>query len=322
MTEKIPDFLWFNGTVIPWQDAKVHIWSELAVRGANVFDGIRGFWDPKKKCYSLLSLEKHLERLFQSAQLLKFPEVLSMKEIIQGIIELIQKLDYQEHIYIRPTIYIESGRYGFDPANTKMGAYIVAFPSSHSPSIFSGIRCCVSSWQRSTDLSFSPRIKTGASYLSLRLPRIEGMQRGLDDVILLNHRGTVAEGSGAAIFIFYKGVAFTPPLYADILQSISRENTIYLLRIEFGIEVVEREISRTELYTADEILFCGTLSEIQPVIEIDGYKINTGVPGPLTTMCRNRYLEICDKNQKVPPGWLFEVPFKNSNATQRTGQLV
>jgi branched-chain amino acid aminotransferase len=302
-----PELAWFNGRVVPWHEARVHVWSELAIRGTNVFEGLRAYWNEREERYYLLSLDPHLRRLYQSGRLLRFPPHLSVEVFRRAIFDLLTALDLREHAYVRPTIYIEEGRYGFEPGEIDMGAYVVAFPTPRPAQTLRGARCCVSSWRRSGELVFSPRIKAGAAYQAFRLPLIEAHERGFDDAILLNADDKVAEASGAAVFIIRDGTIITPPVTAGILESISRRNVIELLRAEHGKTVVEREIDRTELYIADEIFMCGTLCEIQPVIAVDGYTIGDGTPGPLTTVYRDRYFQICESGAEAPYGWLTPV---------------
>lgn len=308
MKESTPELIWFNGTLVPWEQARVHVWSELAIRGTNVFEGIRAYWNAEEDRYYILDLDAHLRRLFQSARLLKFPSYSSSAEMRDAIFLLLRTLNFREHAYVRPTLYIELGRYGFKSEQTTVGAHIAAFPIPHAPELFTGIRCCVSSWRRFGELHLSPRIKAGGAYLGLRLVRIEAAERGLDEAILLNDSGTVAEASGAAVFIVREGRIATPPISAGILESFTRRNVLGLLRNELEMEATEREITRTELYTADEVFLCGTLCEIQPVVEIDGYAIGDGQPGPITERCRDRYLEICEGGVAAPAGWLTPVP--------------
>lgn len=303
-----PPLLWFNGSIIPWEDAKVHIWSEVAIRGANVFDSVRAYWNPNTRSYNLLALDEHVDRLMQSANLLKFPQTYEANEIREGIIQLLQRLNFQEHTYIRPTLYLESGRYDYNSANGRIGAYIVAFPHTHADSFYQGIKCCVSSWRRFSELTMSPRIKTGAAYMAFRLPKIEAMQNGYDEAILLNERDTVAEATGAALMIIKNKKVYTPPVYAGILESITRLKLKELLESEFQMEVTEREITRTELYTADEIFLCSTLSEVQPVVEIDRLPIGTGEPGAMTKQLQDRLLQIClGEHDKLFRSWLTSV---------------
>ncbi len=308
MSDYTPKLIWFNGSIVPWEEATVQVWSELAIRGSSIFEGIQAYWQAEEGRYYLLDLDAHLRRFFHSAKLLRFPCHLSGEEIRKAIFSLLPALDYREHAHVRPTLYIDAGRYGYRPEDTKMGIHIAAFPLPRSPKLFTGIRCCVSSWRRIGDLGLSPRIKAGGSYLAMRLPRIEASERGLDEVILLNEHDTVSEASGATIFIIRDGCALTPPFSANILESVTRKRVLRLLSTELNVEAIEREITRTELYTADEVFLCGTLCEILPVVEIDGYTIGTGEPGLITVRCRDRYIQICESGATAPAGWLTLVP--------------
>lgn len=304
MAETRPPLIWFNGAVVPWEHAKVHVWSEVALRGTSVFEGIRAYWQTDEERYYCLALNEHLRRLFQSARLLHFPMHLSERDLIDGIRDLLSALDFREHAYVRPTIYIDEGSYAYRPDKVRMGSFIGAFAVPHPPKAFAGITCCVSSWQRSSDLSLPPRVKSGAAYQGFRLPRIEADMHGYDDVILLNNRGTVAEAAGAAVFIIRDGVAITPPNSAGNLESITRNKIMDVMTHELGIQVTLRDIDRTELYIADEVFLCGTLDTILPVIAVDGIDIRTGEPGPITCLCRDRYFEICQSGRQAPAGWL------------------
>lgn len=307
MADQRPPLIWFNGQVVPWENAKVHVWSEVALRGASVFEGIRAYWQPEEKQYYCLALEDHLCRLFRSAKLLRFPVNITSSDFVQGIAELLTALDFRKHAYVRPTIYIDEGSYGFRQEEVRMGAYIGAFAVPHPLNAFTGIRCCVSSWKRSGDLNMPPRVKSGAAYQAFRLPRIEAEMHGYEDVILLNSKDSVAEASGACIFIIRDGVAITPPFSAGNLESITCKKVSEILTKEMGILVCQREIERTELYIADEVFFCSTLNTIQPVIEIDGIKIHDGKPGSITSRCRDRYFEICESGKEAPGGWLTPI---------------
>lgn len=308
MSEEKPTHIWVNGKILPWEEGKIHLWSEVAIRGASVFDGIRTFWSEEDGVTYALSLEEHLRRLEDSARILRIPTPYSSSEMATACGALIERLGLRENSFLRPTFFIEEGRYGYRPEDTLVGAYIVAFPMPRAQNVFDGIRCGVSSWQRASDLVSPPRVKAGAFYLNYRLARIEAMEHGYDDLIILNSRGTVSETSGAALFIKRGDQVVTPPLTADILESVTRRKIMELLKGELGITVIEREVNRTELYVADEIFACGTIVELQPVIEIDGRKIGTGTPGPLTTQVRDRYFEICDMGSQAPKNWLEELP--------------
>lgn len=299
-----PELLWFNGAVIRWADAQVHAWSEVAVRGASVFEGIRAYWHRGSRQYYALSVPEHLQRLFQSAKLLRFPVTVTGTDLVRGASELLDALDYRQDAYVRPTLYLDDARgQGAGATDVTAGAYIVCFraPGRTGPD---GIRCGVSSWRRPGDLTLSPRIKSGAGFLGLRLARIEAAERGFDEAIMLNDRGTVAEATGANVFIVRSGTAVTPPVTVGLLEGVTRARLLQLLPGALRVPVMEREVGRSELYAADEVFLCGTLHEIQPVVEIDGFPVGDGTPGPVTSQVRRHYLDSCQAGPHAPAGWL------------------
>lgn len=299
-----PEALWFNGAVVPWAAATVHIWSETAARGANVFEGIRAYWHEEAGAYRALSLPEHLRRLAQSARLLRFPTCAAADELRDGMIQLLAALDFREHAYLRPTLFLDDARgQGAGATDVSAGAYIVCFQAPR-PAGTAAIRCGVSTWRRPGDLTLSPRIKSGAGFLSLRLARIEAAERGFDDVIMLNDRGTVAEATGANVFVVRAGVAITPPVTVGLLEGVTRARLLDQLPSAIGVPAVEREIGRSELYAADEVFLCSTLHEIQPVVEIDGFTVGNGQPGPVTSLVRGWYLRNCEAGPQAPDGWL------------------
>jgi branched-chain amino acid aminotransferase len=299
-----PESLWFNGAVVPWATATVHIWSETAARGANVFEGIRAYWHEETRAYYALSLPEHLHRLTQSAHLLRFPAGQAVTQLRDGMAQLLAALDFGEHAYLRPTLFLDDAHGGGAGATAvSTGTYILCFKAQR-PAGAVAIRCGVSTWRRPGDLTLSPRIKSGGGFLGLRLARIEAAERGFDDVIMLNDRGTVSEATGANVFVVRDGVAITPPVTVGLLEGITRARLLGLLPGAVGVPVAEREIGRSELYAADEIFLCSTLHEIQPVIEIDGFAVGAGKPGPVTSLIREWYLRNCEAGPRAPDGWL------------------
>jgi branched-chain amino acid aminotransferase len=299
-----PEWIWINGAVVPWADACVHVYSETAVRGANVFEGIRAYWHEETCEYYALFLSEHLRRLAQSAKLLRFPTTTTDTELCDGMAQLLHALDFREHVYLRPTLYLDDARgQGAGAIDVSTGAYVVCFQAPR-PAGTAGIRCGVSSWRRPSDLTLSPRIKSGAGFLSLRLARVEAAERGFDDVIMLNERGTVAEATGANVVIVRSGVAITPPVTVGLLEGVTRARLLQLLPGALDTQVVEREIGRSELYAADEIFLCSTLHEIRPVVQIDGFQVGNGAPGPVTSLVRDYYLQQCEAGPGASPGWL------------------
>ncbi|MEA5504681.1 branched-chain-amino-acid transaminase [Halotia wernerae UHCC 0503] len=297
-----PSVIWFNGEIVPWNNAVIHVWTELATRGANVFEGIRCYKQDDNS-YSLLCVEQHIDRLFNSLKILRISSPYTRNQLILGMNALINALESHSHVYVRPTVYVEQGRYGEGFGEVVNGAYIVAFPTPRAKNVSNGVNCCVSSWLRSSDLSMSPLIKSGAAYQAFKLPIIEALNGGYDEAILLNSNTNVSETTASTIFIVRKGKVFTPPISAGILESITRKNIIDLLEYEFNISVVERDIPRTELYLADEIFLAGTLAELTPVLSIDKVPIGNGV-GLLSQAIQKSYFDICEGRKSDCLKWL------------------
>ncbi|MFD9406488.1 branched-chain amino acid transaminase [Streptomyces sp. NPDC059989] len=283
-----PEYIWMDGGVRPWAEATVHVWSEVVLRAASVFEGLRGYWNAEEKRHYFVHLERHLSRLGQSAKLTSIPFRMTTEEFTAALGELVTRLGYAEDIYVRPTAYLQKGRYVASGDQLAAGFFMPVFPSPREPSIELGLRCQVSSWRRSDDETSPPRVKAAANYYNLRLARMEADANGFDEAILLNKAGKLAETGGASIFVVREGEVSTPRLTDSILESLTRSSVIELLA-EKGITVRQREVERTELYVADEVFLAGTLSEITPVLTVDRHRVGTGVPGPVTKDVQSAY---------------------------------
>jgi branched-chain amino acid aminotransferase len=300
-----PESIWMDGAVRPWAEATVHVWSEVVLRAASVFEGLRGYWSPAESRHYFLHLGPHLARMHRSARLTGIPLELSDERFAGMLSELVAALRYREDVYVRPTAYLRSGRYQADADRLAAGFFMPVFPSPRDPSIRTGIRCLVSSWRRADDETAPPRMKAAANYHNLRLARLEASAHGFDDAILLTGSGKVAETGGAAVFVVRDGVASTPRGTDSVLESITRDSAIALLG-ELGVPVREREVDRTELYIADEVFLTGTLCEITPVTAVDRFALPA--PGPVTSLLQERYLAACRSGREDGRGWLTAGP--------------
>jgi branched-chain amino acid aminotransferase len=293
MYESDPELIWWNGRLVPWDQACVHVTSEVAMRGANVFEGVRAYWQAEAGHSALLHPRRHFDRLARSARLLRFPADQVEEHLAQlraGIERLVAAIGRERDLYLRPTLYIERGRYGWRSEGTRLGSYVAGYPTD--PRSERPLSCIVSSWRRADDLTVSPLVKAGAAYQAFRLPRIEAAKAGADEAILLNRAGTVAETGGANVFILRDGVATTPPLADAVLDGITRRVVAELLRSRLGTPVVERSIPRSELGAAEEAFLCGTLDEVRAIGSIDGVEL-APAPGPVTAALRSLYLDLC-----------------------------
>lgn len=308
MALSTPEFIWTNGGVRPWNDARVHVWTEVVLRAASVFEGLRGYWVPEENRHYFVHLDDHARRLRESAKVTRIPTELTADDLHKALSELVLALGYKEDIYCRPTLYLEKGRYTTATSATDTGFFMPVFQSPREQSINDGLTCQISSWRRSGDDTAPPRVKAAANYYNLRLARLEAEANGFDEAILLNGAGKVAETGGASVFLVRQGQVITPKLSDSILESITRQGTIDLLQEEIGVEVDVREVDRTELYLADEVFLTGTLCEITPVTSVDRFEIGAGTPGPLTRRVQETYYATCRSGAGDQRGWLTAGP--------------
>ena len=267
-----PDYVYFQGRVRPWDEAVLHVSSEAVVRGLNVFEGLKGYWQPDGSMGFVL-LRKHHARLARSARLLHIPLELDFDAFEQACFELAQALCEPENdLYIRATLFVVEGHYGHE---TVSDLVLTAYQQEKQapPPITVG----VSTWRRSSDVSLPARIKTGSNYQVARLARIEGRSRGFEDMILLNDQGRVAESTGACLLMVRDGRLITPPPSEGALESITLE-VLAAMCESLGIELVQRPVERSELHVADELGLCGTLTEITLVRAIDEQELPASAP--------------------------------------------
>ncbi len=285
-----PKFVWMDSKIIPFDEAVIHVHTPTAKYGINVFEGIRAYWNEKKKELCAFRLRPHYQRLFESMKMMRFQIDYSIEDCERIFIELLRKNEFKEDIHARHVVYL--GGFGPFSAKEPIGMYIVALPIGRRYDIENGISCAVSSWIRISDNIIPPRIKAGSNYQNSRLASLQAKEDGYDQPIILNSNGKVSEGARACLFMIRKGVVVTSPVTAGILESVTRSTLLELFQSEFKFPVDEREIDRTELYVAEEAFFCGSGAEITPIASIDKLLIGNGKPGPITREIQKLYFDI------------------------------
>jgi branched-chain amino acid aminotransferase len=304
MKEKGGEFVWFDGKLVNWEDAKVPIYAHALHYGTTVFEGIRAY-AAKNNLY-IFRLEDHMKRLHRSARVYSFSLKYSAKELADATVELLQKNKIKESCYIRPLTFV--GVQGIDLNVTKESpthTVIITFPFAK---YFKGegIKACVSSWRRIHDSMTPPLAKAAGNYLNSILATQESKRNGYDESILLDLYGNVSEASGENIFLVRHGKIYTPYFADSVLEGITRESAMAIAK-DLGYEVIERQIMRTELYMAEEIFLTGTAAEIVPVINIDGHAVGSGKEGPLTKSIREMYANIVSAEAEDYIDWLTSV---------------
>lgn len=259
-----PKFVYMGGKLRSWDEAMLHIGCEAVTRGLNVFEGIKGYWQPDGR-FGIVRLHQHYERLCRSARLLHIPFEQTYDEYMRAIYDLLGALlEPDRDMWARTTLYVTDGYWG---ENTVADLVITAYHQNKQ--IPQSINLGVSTWQRSADVSLPARIKTSTNYQVGRLARIEGRAHGCQDMVLLNQWGRVAEATGSCVLIVREGVVYTPPATEGALESITLD-IVEALAHSMEIKFVRRPIDRTELLIADEIAICGTLAEVTLVKAIEG----------------------------------------------------
>ena len=298
-------FVWLNGKIVPLDEAKINILSPTAQFGANVFEGIRCYWNEDNKQLYAFRLREHYQRLKNSMKIFRMEDKYSIEEMQQGLIDVIKANEYKEDIAVRQTVFIDG--FGSWMSKGPVGMFIAPIPKPRAADITKGLKCSISSWERISDKNLSPRVKVGANYINSRMAQMEALENGYDSAILMNSQGKISEGPGSCLFIVRDGILMTPPLTASILESITRETIIKLAREVLNIETIERDIDRTELYICDEAFLCGSAMEIAPVYSVDKYTIGNTVPGTVTEAIHSIYIETVTGNLSDKYNWLSPV---------------
>ncbi|HIQ29154.1 MAG TPA: branched-chain amino acid transaminase [Candidatus Caldiarchaeum subterraneum] len=302
LSEK-PSVVWMDGELVPWEEAKVHIMTHALHYGSAVFEGIRAYHH-NGELY-IFRLKEHMKRLIDSAKILDISAKYSVDQLCEATVRVLRENRFQTSVYIRPIIFVGAGGIGLDFSNNPVQTAIIALPFSKYFAK-TGLRVHVSSWRRIPDSSLPPKAKAAANYVNSILATREAKKAGYDEAILLDHHGYVSEGAGENLFLVKDGIISTPPITASILEGITRNSIMTLCR-DLGYRVVERMISRTELYTADELFFTGTAAEVQPILEVDGRRIADGNPGRITKQLMELYSRVVIGEEEKYRSWLTPV---------------
>lgn len=296
----------FNRRIVSDKEAVVNIMSPTAQFGLNVFEGLRGYWNKNAKKLYIFRFSDHVARLFESCKIIGITTNYSESEIWQLLVELLEQSNYSGDIALRLIIYVD-GKGSW--SSLDKGELFISPIEKPRKEIYDlqGHSACISTWQRISDRSMPPRVKTGANYVSGRYSQLEAQRSGYDVPILLNAEGLVAEAPGACLFMIRGGKLVTPTLHS-VLESLTRHTLMQLATVD-GYDVVERPIERTELYVAEEIFLCGSSAEVMPIVSIDGVTIGEGKVGKITLKLLEIYNNVASHHDSNCPfsSWVTEV---------------
>ena len=291
--------IWMNGKLVPQAEAVLPVNSAAVFYATNVFEGLRAYWNESDEELYSFRLDEHFMRLRESMKMMRFTVPYSDADLRAAVHEVLAANQVREDIHMHLVAYVVGA--GME-ATSPTGLYIN--PRRRGRLTEEGLRCCVSSWARTSDNASPIRLKCGANYQNGRLALLQAKADGYDAPIFLNQQGKVAEGTGATFFMVRKGKLVTPPITSDILESITRTTLVESICPDMlGMEVIEREINRTELYVAEEAFFCGSGYEITPIVSVDRFPLGSGQVGPVTQKLLSAYMNIVRGADKRYPEW-------------------
>ena len=304
MSIPLSKYVWFDGKFITLDKAKVPITTHALHYGTSIFEGIRAYWNGNN--LSIFRLDEHVKRFRRSGQFYDISLNYSDKEMSGAVIGICKKNKIKKSCYIRPFYFV--GDYGINLHVTAKAPTSVAIFSFPFGDLFdkNGITAGVVSWRKFSDNSIPPQAKMGGNYLNSIIATQEAKKNGFDEAILLDRNGNVSEAPGENIFVVRNGQLITPPLSSSALEGITRDAIIKVGR-DLDMEVLEREVTRSELTTSDEIFLTGTAAEITPIISIDGKKIGNGKSGSITKKMMNEYQDIVMSHNEEYSHWLTPV---------------
>ncbi len=295
-------YAYFRGEVVPLEQAKLGVMTHAFNYGTAVFEGIRGNWNADDQTIYLFRVREHFERLAQSSKILMLAMRDSVARLSEIAIELVERSGYEEDVYLRPLVYTSGEVLGVRLHNVETDTLMFIAPFGPYLDIDKGARCHTSTWRRVNDTGIPPRAKVTGIYVNSALAKTEANLNGFDEAIMLNEDGHVSEGSGENIFILRHGKLITPTPSDNVLEGITAQTVVELARNELGLETIERQIDRTELYVADEIFMTGTAAHVTPVTEVDRRPIGSGLPGPVTSRLSAIFFDVIrGKNAKYRP---------------------
>ena len=295
--------IWMNGKLVPFKNAKVHVLTHALHYSTSIFEGIRCYDTPDGS--AIFRLPEHVDRFFNSAKMYSMKMPYSKKKITDAIVNTV-KANKLKQCYIRPLAYYGYGTMGLTPTNNKVDVSISCWEWKMGESKagkFSGAKCKISKWIRIDSKSQPMQAKSAANYSNAALARMEALNAGYDEAIMLNNKGHVAEGSAENIFVVKNGKVTTPPLDADILNGITRDSAIKLLKSK-KIKVVEKNLKVNDLLKADEIFMTGTAAEVKSVTRVNKTKIGNGKIGDFTKELQELFMDTVMGENKKFRSWL------------------
>ncbi len=299
-------YVFMDGSYISEEDAKISVKTHAFLYGSSIFEGIRGYWNQEEEQIYIFRMKEHYERMHKNAKIMHMKPGYSVDEMCDITVELLKKNAPKGDIYIRPTLYKSECEIG--PKLTGKDSFLIfTCIIGDYVDISRGLSVCVSNWNRLDDNTIPPRGKVSGAYVNTGLVKTDALKAGFDEAIVLSKDGHVSEGSAMNVFLVEDGKLVTSRTIDNILVGITRNTIAEMAKKEFGIEVQERAINRTELYMADEAFFCGTGAQVSPITSIDHRVIGDGTPGIITKKLQDLYFDIVKGKVEKYKHWCIPV---------------
>jgi branched-chain amino acid aminotransferase len=302
--------IWMDGHLVEWRDAKIHVLSHTLHYGCGAFEGVRAY--DAVGGSAIFRLREHTERLFNSAKILRMKIPFTVEQVMDATREVVRANDLRS-CYIRPLTWIGSEKLGVSPRGNTIHLMVAAWPWGAylgEEGLKRGIRVKTSSYTRHHVNITMTQAKAVSNYTNSILANMEALDDGYDEALLLDASGFVSEGAGENLFIIKGGVVYTPDLSAGALNGITR-NTIFAICADLGLKLVEKRITRDEVYICDEAFFTGTAAEVTPIRELDRIEIGTGEfagrRGPITEKIQSAFFDIVNGRNKKYAEWLDRI---------------
>ena len=300
-------YAFFEGRIVPIEEAKVSIMTHAFNYGTGCFEGIRAYWNESEEQLYVLKLKEHYERFLHSCKIILISLPYTVDEFCNITLELLRREGFRQDTYIRPLAYKAETGVGVRLHDLKDEFAMFATPFGKYIDREEGANVGVSSWRRINDNAVPARAKITGAYINSALIKTDAVMNGYDEAIVLTQEGHVSEGSAENLFIVRDGKLITSPVTEDILEGITRSSLIELAETELGVETIERSIDRTELYVADEAFFCGTGVQIAAITQIDHRAVGTGEIGPIVRKLRDLYFNIARGERPDYAHWVEPV---------------
>ncbi len=303
----LPKFVFFEGQIVPFEQAKVSVATHAFNYGTAVFGGIRGYWSEEKKKLFIFRPYDHYRRLLHSGRMMHMHVPYDEQALIQLTLDLVRKEGWQEDIYIRPLIYKADLGIGVRLHDLRDELTIFSMPFQQYIKNATSAHVTVSSWRRIDDNVIPARGKVSGAYANSALIKTDAMHAGFDEALVLDHNGHVSEGSAMNVFMVRDGKVITPPVTDNILEGITRRSAMELLEKELGLPVQERSIDRTELFIADELFMTGSAAQIVAVTKVDHRPVGSGIMGPVTARLRELFDQVIHAQVPQYAHWTVEM---------------